>query len=96
MSWLYLLLILGMFSPGCGEPVLYQRFGKPMWANFVHLQDVKLGMTKSEVTGIMGQPGIREEGDYRRRPLYLLFLPDSRHGFRGFQHGAWRLYSPGF
>jgi len=64
MSWLYLLLILGMFAPGCGESVLYQKFSKPMWANFVHLQDVKLGMNKAEVTGIMGQPGIKEEGDY--------------------------------
>jgi outer membrane protein assembly factor BamE (lipoprotein component of BamABCDE complex) len=65
MSWLYLLLVLGVFAPGCGEPVLYQKFNKPMWATFIHLQDLKLGMTKSEVTGIMGEPGIREEGDYR-------------------------------
>ena len=64
MSWLFLLLVLGMFSPGC-EPVLYQRFNKPMWATFIHLQGVKLGMSESEVTGIMGEPGIREEGDYR-------------------------------
>jgi len=64
MSWLFLLLVLGMFSPGC-EPVLYQRFNKPMWATFIHLQGVKLGMSKSEVTGIMGEPGIQEEGDYR-------------------------------
>ncbi len=65
MSWLYLLLILGMFSPGCGEPILYQRFDKEIWGNFVHFHAVKLGMTESEVAGIMGQPGIREDGDYR-------------------------------
>jgi hypothetical protein len=65
MSWLYLLLILGMFSSGCGESILYQRFDKEIWGNFVHLNELKLGMTESEVTGIMGQPGVREEGDYR-------------------------------
>ncbi len=65
MTWLYLLLVLGMFAPGCSEPVLYQKFSKPMWANFIHLQDLKPGMNKAEVVGIMGQPGIQEEGDYR-------------------------------
>ncbi len=64
MSWLYLLLILGMFAPGC-ESVLYQRFDKQIWTNFIHLQDVHLGMSEADVVGIMGQPGIQEEGDYR-------------------------------
>ncbi len=65
MKWLYLLLVLGMFAPGCGEPILYQKFSKPMWTNFIHLQGLKPGMTKSEVKGIMGEPGVQEEGDYR-------------------------------
>ncbi|MCL4500257.1 MAG: DUF3192 domain-containing protein [Deltaproteobacteria bacterium] len=59
-----LLLVLVMLSAGC-EQVLYQRFEKDMWANYVHSNQLQLGMTKSEVVGIMGEPGIKEEGDYR-------------------------------
>lgn len=64
MSWLPLLIILLISSTGC-DTVLFQRFEKDMWANYVHLNELHAGMSKSEVEGIMGQPGIREEGDYR-------------------------------
>jgi len=64
MFWLRLLLLLGIFSAGCDQHVLYQRFDKDMWSNYVHLNQVHLGMTRAEVVGLMGQPGIREEGDY--------------------------------
>ena len=64
MAWLHLLLVLGMLTAGC-DRVLYQRFDKSMWSNYVHLNEVKMGMTKSEVLGIMGPPGIKESGDYR-------------------------------
>jgi outer membrane protein assembly factor BamE (lipoprotein component of BamABCDE complex) len=63
MAWLSLLLVLGMLNGGC-DRVLYQRFEKSMWSNYVHLNELKLGMTKSEVLGIMGPPGIKESGDY--------------------------------
>jgi outer membrane protein assembly factor BamE (lipoprotein component of BamABCDE complex) len=52
---------------------LYQRFEKSMWSNYVHLNDVKKGMTKSEVLGIMGPPGITESGDYRTGHYTILF-----------------------
>ncbi len=65
MPWLRLLLILGIFSAGCTESVLYQRFEKDMWANYVHSNELHLGMNRAEVVGIMGQPQIKEEGDYR-------------------------------
>lgn len=65
MSWLPLILVLTMFSAGCAEHVLYQRFDKDMWSKYVHVNELQLGMSKSEVVGIMGQPGIRESGDYR-------------------------------
>ena len=65
MSWLPLILILGMLSAGCSEHVLYQRFEKDMWSNFVHVNELHLGMTKSEVLGLMGPPGTTESGDYR-------------------------------
>lgn len=64
MAWLHLLLIVGMLSAGC-ERVLYQRFERSMWSSYVRLNEVKMGMTKAEVVGIMGEPGIQEEGDYR-------------------------------
>ncbi len=65
MAWLHLLVVLGMFSVGCGEQVLYQRFEKGMWSSYIRLNEVKLGMPVSEVVGIMGPPAIRESGDYR-------------------------------
>jgi hypothetical protein len=63
MTWLSLLLVLGMLTGGCGQ-VMYQRFEKKMWANYIHLNELKVGMTKPEVLGIMGPPGIEESGDY--------------------------------
>ncbi len=65
MSWLRLILLVVMFSAGCTEHVLYQRFEKDMWSNYVRLNEVHLGMTREEVVGIMGQPAVKEEGDYR-------------------------------
>ena len=65
MSWLHLILILGIFSTGCTEHILYQRFEKDMWSKYIHLNEVQLGMSRSEVEGIMGPPGIKESGDYR-------------------------------
>jgi outer membrane protein assembly factor BamE (lipoprotein component of BamABCDE complex) len=63
MAWLQLLMILGILTAGCGE-VAYQRFEKSMWSNYVHLNELKMGMSKEEVVGIMGPPGIKETGDY--------------------------------
>ncbi len=72
MAWLHLLLILGLLSAGC-EHVLYQRFEKDMWSNYMHLNEVHTGMNRPEVVGIMGQPGIREEGDYRGGHYVIYF-----------------------
>jgi hypothetical protein len=63
MAWLNLILILGMLTVGC-DHVLYQRFEKDMWSSYIHLHDVKPGMKRAEVVGIMGQPQVKEEGDY--------------------------------
>ena len=64
MAWLHLILVITMLTAGC-DRILYQRFEKSMWTNYIHLNDVKPGMTEAEVLGIMGPPGIKEEGDYR-------------------------------
>ena len=65
MAWSYLILALGILTAGCGEQIMYQRFDKGMWSNYAHLNEVKIGMTKTEVLGIMGPPGTTESGDYR-------------------------------
>jgi hypothetical protein len=72
MAWLRLLLALGMLTTGC-DRVLYQRFEKSMWSNYVHLNELNMGMAKSEVLGIMGPPGIQESGDYVGGHYTVLF-----------------------
>jgi outer membrane protein assembly factor BamE (lipoprotein component of BamABCDE complex) len=83
MAWLHLLVILGMFSVGCGGQVLYQRFEKNMWSNYIRLNEVKQGMHTSEVVGIMGAPGIREEGDYRGGHYSIFFYLTHSMDFPG-------------
>jgi outer membrane protein assembly factor BamE (lipoprotein component of BamABCDE complex) len=65
MAWSYLILVIGILTAGCGEQIMYQRFDRSMWSNYVHLNELKNGMTTVEVLGIMGPPGIKESGDYR-------------------------------
>jgi outer membrane protein assembly factor BamE (lipoprotein component of BamABCDE complex) len=72
MAWLNLLLVLGMLTTGCDQ-ILYQRFEKQMWSNYIHLNELHLGMTKPEVLGIMGPPGVQESGDYRGGHYTVLF-----------------------
>ena len=65
MTWAYLILVVGILTAGCGEQIMYQRFDKGMWSSYVRLNEVKPGMTKTEVLGIMGPPVTTESGDYR-------------------------------
>lgn len=65
MAYLRVAVILGMLAAGCGETILTQFPQKQIWSTYVNLNQVHLGMTRSEVIGIMGPPGVREEGDYR-------------------------------
>jgi hypothetical protein len=73
MAWSYLILALAIVTSGCGDQILYQRFEKSMWTNYAHLNELKLGMSKEEVLGIMGPPGISESGDYRGGRFTILF-----------------------
>jgi hypothetical protein len=72
MFCLRLLLLLGIFSVGCDQ-VLFQRFEKNMWSNYMHLNELHTGMTRAEVVGIVGPPGIQEEGDYRGGHYVIYF-----------------------
>ncbi len=64
MAWLQMILALGILVSGC-DRMLYPRFEKSMWSSYVQLQDLRPGMSITEVEGIMGPPAIREAGDYR-------------------------------
>ena len=55
------------------ETVLYPRIEPEMWSSYVRLQDLKKGMSKSEVLGIMGPPRTREEGTYARGSYSFFF-----------------------
>jgi outer membrane protein assembly factor BamE (lipoprotein component of BamABCDE complex) len=73
MAWAYLILAVGILTAGCGEQIMYQRFDKGMWSSYVRLNEVKIGMTKTEVLGIMGSPGTTESGDYRGGHYTIFF-----------------------
>ena len=64
MAGLRLVLALGLLVAGC-DSILYPRFEKSMWSSYIQMQELKLGMSTSEVESIMGPPTIREAGDYR-------------------------------
>jgi ABC-type uncharacterized transport system YnjBCD ATPase subunit len=44
-----------------------------MWSNYARLNEVKIGMAKSEVVGLMGPAGTTESGDYRGGHFTVLF-----------------------
>jgi hypothetical protein len=69
---LLFILVLSLLAVGC-EHVLFQRFEKPMWSNYIHINELHLGMTRAEVVGTVGQPGIREDGDYRGGHYVIYF-----------------------
>src|SRR5512135_974706 len=74
MAWLQLIVALGMLAAaGCGETILYQRFDKQMWTNYINLNQVKTGMTQAEVESQVGPPRVKEEGDFRRGHYVFYF-----------------------
>ncbi len=73
MAWAYLIVVLGILTTGCGEQIMYQRFDKSMWSNYSHMNELKIGMSKAEVMGLMGSPGTTESGDYRGGHYTIFF-----------------------
>lgn len=74
MSWLSLVLIIIPLVWGCGPPkILTQWPKKEIFATYFREQQVKLGMDREEVEGIMGPPQIKEEADYQGG-RYLLYF----------------------
>jgi hypothetical protein len=73
MTWLTLALIFVSLALGCGERVLTQWPRKTIFSTYFREQEVKLGMSREEVEGVMGPPQVREEGDYRGGHFVLYF-----------------------
>jgi hypothetical protein len=76
--WVRMLVVLGLLlAAGC-QDMLYPRFDKKMWATYIDLNEVSLGMSRSQVEGVMGPPAIKEEGDYRtgRYTFYFYLTHD--------------------
>ncbi len=73
MTWLTLALIFVSLALGCGERVLTQWPRKTIFSTYFREQEVKLGMSREEVEGVMGPPQVREEGDYRGGHFLLYF-----------------------
>lgn len=72
MRRLPLVLFLLCLLPAC-ETILYPRYDPEMWSNYVHLQELKRGMTEEEVTGLMGEPNVVEHGTYQKGSFTFYF-----------------------
>lgn len=73
MAWSYLILALVILTAGCGEQIMYQRFDRGMWSNYARTNELRIGMTKTEVLGLMGSPGIKESGEYQGGHYTIFF-----------------------
>jgi outer membrane protein assembly factor BamE (lipoprotein component of BamABCDE complex) len=60
-----LVLVLGLLAFGCGETVLTQWPKEQIFGHYFRLQEVRLGMSKTEVESVMGPPSVQEVGDFR-------------------------------
>jgi outer membrane protein assembly factor BamE (lipoprotein component of BamABCDE complex) len=63
MTWLRVLLALTVLTMGC-DKMLFQRYDPAMWSTYSRVNQLQLGMSRTEVEGVMGPPGVKEEGDY--------------------------------
>ena len=74
MAWAYLIVAMGILNTGRGEQsYVISASTTTMWSTYSHLNEVKIGMTKAEVLGIMGPPGTTESGDYRGGHYTIFF-----------------------
>jgi hypothetical protein len=64
MRVLSFLLLLGLAVSGCGGTVLTQWPKKQIFNRYFRYQELKLGMSQTEVEGIMGPPQVQETADF--------------------------------
>jgi Protein of unknown function (DUF3192) len=73
MSWLSLLLVIVPLAWGCGGKIQTQWPQKQIFSEYFRQQEVKIGMSRTEVEALMGPPQIQEEGDYNGGHFQLYF-----------------------
>lgn len=77
-----LVLVLVLFM-GCGETVLTQWPRERIFQAYFRLQEVRPGMSRAEVEGLMGPPQVQEEGDYRGGHFVFLFYRTHNMDYEG-------------
>ena len=73
MVWLSVWLIIVSLALGCGGRIQTQWPQKKIFTEYFRQQEVKLGMSRTEVEAIMGPPQIQEEGDFKGGHFVLFF-----------------------
>ncbi len=83
MGGIWLIMALACLLGGCGETVLTQWPQERIFQTFFRLQEVRPGMSRSEVEGIMGPPQVQEEGDFRGGRFLFLFYRTHNMDYEG-------------
>ncbi len=73
MPWLSLLVVLVVAASGCGGGMQTQWPQKNIFNEYFRQQEIKLGMSRTEVESIMGPPQVQEEADYQQGHFVLYF-----------------------
>ncbi|MGQ9688052.1 MAG: DUF3192 domain-containing protein [Desulfobaccales bacterium] len=73
MPRLWLALASLLLLSGCADRILTQWPQPKILSTYFRLQDVKPGMSREEVEGLMGPPQVSEEGDFRGGHFVLYF-----------------------
>lgn len=83
MHFLALVLVLVWLAGGCGETVLTQWPREQILSKYFRLQDVRLGMSQTEVESIMGPPQVQETGDFRAGRFTFYFYRTHNMDYEG-------------
>jgi hypothetical protein len=73
MSRLTLALLCVVLACSCAPRVLTQWPQKKIFSTYFRLQEVRMGMSREDVEGVMGPPQVLEEGDFRGGHFVLYF-----------------------
>ena len=83
MPTLSLVLLAILLAYGCGGKMLTQWPRQEIISAYVKHQEVRQGMTREEVEGLMGPPKMREIGRYRGGSYELYFYRTHNMDYAG-------------